>query len=171
MTSSDDIKASTRSSAREGKPIQLSLQGALWPAVGILALLSSCDGLASPDYVPPSRESRESIEDVSLVAVIANPERFNEKLIRTYGYFVHRPEETVLYLSRESAENLILVNSVVVDLSDGVGVSEVEKFRDKYVLIEGRFHENRPGGPVYMTSGAIVEITRIEALGGTTGTQ
>jgi len=88
----------------------------------VLLALACPETSAKEAYFPPANESVEQVaEDVSLVRLIANPELFDGKMIRTYGYLVLKHEETVLYLSEESAENLILANGVRISFDEKWG--------------------------------------------------
>src|SRR3984885_10517237 len=57
---------------------------------------------------------------VTLVQLIANPEKFDGKLIRVIGFLRLAHEGNVLYLHREDYENAILGNGIWVDATPAI---------------------------------------------------
>src|SRR5450755_262932 len=98
--------------------------------------------------------------DVTLVQLIANPEKFDGRLIRVIGFLRLDFEGNVLYLHREDYDNAILGDGIWVDET-----SEMNKQRAKlnmsYVLLEGIF-SSRERGHMGMWSGTIKEVRRAQ---------
>ena len=97
--------------------------------------------------------------DVTMIQLIANPEKFDGKLIRVIGFLKLEFEGNVLYLHREDYEYA---------LSDGIWVDvtlEIKKHSNElnmhYVLLEGVFN-SRDRGHMDMWSGTITKIQRAE---------
>ena len=112
---------------------------------------------------PPSwqreNESREirvrkypNVESiVSIVELLANPDKYDGKRVLVEGFFRNAFEDTAIYLNRESAEYGISANAVWVDTSamrtsDG----KETKLRDglydgKYVAIEAYYDKSELG--------------------------
>jgi hypothetical protein len=98
--------------------------------------------------------------NVTLVQLIASPEKFDGKLIRVIGFLRLEFEGNVLYLHREDYEHAILGDGVWVDVTP-----EITKLRNTlnmhYVLLEGIFNSN-DRGHMGMWSGAMKKIRRAE---------
>ena len=58
--------------------------------------------------------------NVTLVQLIANPEKFDAKLIRVIGFLRLEFEGNVLYLHREDYENAILGDGIWVDATPAI---------------------------------------------------
>jgi hypothetical protein len=63
------------------------------------------------------------VEDVSLVSLIANPQRYDGKRVRTYGFAVFKFEEQALYLSEADAAHVMTLNATWIDLAPTTTVS------------------------------------------------
>src|SRR5215469_766291 len=73
---------------------------------------------------------------VTLVRLIANPEKFDGKLIRVIGFLRLEFEGDVLYLHREDYENAILGDGIWVDVTPAIR-KESATLNMNYVLLEG----------------------------------
>ncbi len=89
---------------------------------------------------------------VSIVQLIATPEKFDGKLISVIGFLRLEHEGYLLYLGKEYYDNVVLANALWVDATEDMGKNR-EKLELKYVKIVGTFragHEKRnlfsPGG-------------------------
>jgi len=98
--------------------------------------------------------------DVTLVRLIANPEKFDGKLIRVIGFLRLEFEGNVLYLHREDYENAILGNGIWVDVTP-LMTKQRGTLNMNYVLLEGVFSAG-DRGHMGMWSGTIKEIRRAE---------
>ena len=98
--------------------------------------------------------------DVTLVQLIANPEKFDGKLVRTIGFLRLEFEGDVLYLHREDYENAILGDGVWVDVTPAMSKQKAT-LNMCYVLVEGVF-SSRDRGHMGMWSGTIKQIRRAE---------
>jgi len=98
--------------------------------------------------------------NVTLVQLIANPEKFDGKLIRVIGFLRLEFEGNVLYLHREDYENAILGDGIWVDVTPET-TKQSKTLNMNYVLLEGIFSSNNPGH-MGMWSGAIQKIRRAE---------
>ena len=98
--------------------------------------------------------------DATLVQLIANPEKFEGKLIRVIGFLRLEFEGNVLYLHREDYENAILGNGIWVDATTEM-FKNSKALNMKYVLLEGTF-SLRNRGHMGLWSGAIMRIRRAE---------
>src|SRR5437660_10122960 len=82
--------------------------------------------------------------DVTLVQLIANPDRFDGKLIRVIGFLRLEFEGNVLYLHREDYENAILGDGIWVDVTPSMEKQRAT-LNMKYVLLEGIFSAGDKG--------------------------
>lgn len=98
--------------------------------------------------------------DVTLVQLIANPEKFDGRLIRVIGFLRLAFEGNVLYLHREDYENAILGNGIWVEVTPAI-TTQSATLNVHYVLLEGVF-SSRNRGHMSMWSGAIKQIGRAE---------
>lgn len=102
----------------------------------------------------------DEVLSVSMVGLIAAPERYNNKMVSTIGYVVLEFEDDGLYLSESDAKNGIRLNSLYLALSE----EELKKYLSlskSYVLVQGMFDAtNRGHGS--LKSGSITNIQRLE---------
>lgn len=98
--------------------------------------------------------------DITLVQLIANPEKFDGKLIRVIGFLRLEFEGNVLYLHREDYENAILGDGIWVDVTPEI-TKQSKALNMNYVLLEGVFSSS-DRGHMGMWSGAIKKIRRAE---------
>ncbi len=97
----------------------------------------------------------EEPTDVSLVQLVATPERFDGKAVRVIGFLHLEPEGTALYLHSEDLIYTLVKNGVWVNPT----ADFKKKLSDRYVLIEGTF-DARDHGHKGLWSGAIRDVTR-----------
>jgi hypothetical protein len=133
-----------------------------WLVSIVLPLLLALIGQAHP-CLPQTTRSPAVLEpvDVSMVALIAVPERYDGKLVRTHGFLCIEFEGNALYLHQEDYRRGLTKNSFWLRLSK----PQREQFKNlslKYVVIEGTVYGK---GPEQRDSwsGAIGNVTRLEA--------
>jgi hypothetical protein len=98
--------------------------------------------------------------DVTLVRLIANPEKFDGKLIRVIGFLRLEFEGNVLYLHREDYENAILGDGIWVDVTSVI-TKQSATLNMNYVLLEGVFSADERGH-MGMWSGTIKQVRRAQ---------
>jgi hypothetical protein len=98
--------------------------------------------------------------DVTLVRLMANPEKFDGKLIRVIGFLRLEFEGNVLYLHREDYENAILGNGIWVDVTPVI-TEQRATLNMNYVLLEGMFIAGERGH-MGMWSGSIKKVRRAQ---------
>lgn len=149
-------------------------------AAVILLLFAACSHNADQhDF----GQVNNGAEDVSIVNLIATPERYSGKVIRVDGVMVLQFEGDAIYLSKADAENHVFKNSISLQVDyPKLGIpekepSELEQRKQmlakanslknmigKYVLIEGVFDKN-VRGHLGLSSGSI-SVTRIAHFSG-----
>jgi hypothetical protein len=82
--------------------------------------------------------------DVSLIQLIANPEKFDGKHIRVIGFLRIEFEGNALYLHREDYQIGLLKNAIWVDVTPEME-KQSSKLDKQYVLLEGIFSANEKG--------------------------
>jgi len=95
-----------------------------------------------------------------MVALLAAPEKYEGKLVRTIGFMCIEFEGDALYLHGEDYRYGLTKNSFSLRLTD----SQRKQFKSislKYVLIEGTLYANGPER-TNLWSGAIGNIKRLE---------
>ena len=100
--------------------------------------------------------------NVSLIALIANPEIYQGQLVRVTGVANLEFEGDAIYLSKECHKYGITKNALWIEPDYevlGVTWDELKELNGQYVLIEGIFDKNITGH-FGAYSGAITKITR-----------
>jgi hypothetical protein len=92
---------------------------------------------------------------ISLVQLLANPEKYDGKRVRVVGYVHVDANASGIYLHKEDEEHHLLKNGLWVQLAEGVSGGACQ---DSYVLVEGTYRARSTGHRSW--SGAITEITR-----------
>lgn len=80
------------------------------------------------------REFAQS-ESVSIISLIANPEKYYDKRVRLKGYFINDFEGTAIYLGREDYDNGLYKNAIFLILDN----SDYKYFHKEYITIDGIF--------------------------------
>ena len=101
--------------------------------------------------------------DVSMIQLIATPEKFHGKFVRIIGYLRLEFEGNGLYLHREDYLAAINKNGIWFDVTLET-MKNPKKFTDRYVLVEGTFSA-RSYGHLGLWSGTISEVKRVLPLG------
>ena len=95
-----------------------------------------------------------------MVELLASPELFDGKRIRTFGYVHLEFEGDALYLHKEDYAHSLYRNGLWVDLTNTVSRTDCQ---DRYVLVEGTFTSS-DHGHMGLWSGALKKITRCMPL-------
>lgn len=130
--------------------------------------------LSSLNFAQGSQGSNENSEilaplgtknlSVSIIELIANPEKYNGKAIQVEGFLNIEFEGTALYLHKEDLDYSISKNAIWVSFKSKEEVFELkDKFGRKYVLLEGTF-SSESNGHFGLFSGSIRDITRLDIL-------
>jgi hypothetical protein len=106
-----------------------------------LILLAAVLSLFVPDV---SRGDLESPIHLSLVQLIAIPERFDGKLVSVTGFLHVDRELAVLFLGENDRNHAILENAITFHLNEQMG-KDTKKLNENYVGLIGVFHAPRPG--------------------------
>jgi hypothetical protein len=102
--------------------------------------------------------------DTSLIQLIANPEKYNGKLVRVIGVTNIGFEVNAIYTSKEHHKYGVTKNSLWISPDTkalGVKEDQLTKYNGKYVLIEGIFNKDDTGH-MGMNSGSIDKVSRFQ---------
>ncbi len=105
---------------------------------------------------------------VSLIQIIANPEKYNGKFVRIGGYLHNKFEDSGLYLSKDHADRLMGREGIWISYSNKLTLQPkteegIRYFDTKWVLLEGIFQYKSENGHGHMGafSGELKNTTRI----------
>ena len=146
-------------------------------AVVLMTLSCSESERGEPTLLQKENESREvrvrkypNVESiVSIVELLANPDKYDGKRVLVEGFFRNAFEDTGIYLNRESAEYGVSANAVWVNTSDTrIGDEKEAKLRDgmydgKYVAVEAYYNKSELGH-LSAFQGELQHIVRIWEL-------
>jgi hypothetical protein len=112
----------------------------------ILMLLFAATAFAAPpsNLGVPS----QSVERTSIVALIANPEKYDGKPVQVIGAFRLEFEGNMICLHKDDLTNFIAGNCLWISLDGdklGEGASKLPELNGKYVLVEGIFMKDQHG--------------------------
>jgi hypothetical protein len=96
--------------------------------------------------------------DVSMIQLLANPEKFDGKHIRIIGFLRIEFEGNALYFHREDYQIGLLKNAIWVDVTPEME-KQSSKLNMQYVLLEGIFSASEKGH-MDAFSGSIGHINR-----------
>ena len=108
-------------------------------------------------------ESNNEAKCISLINLIATPEKYDGKAVMVEGFFRCETGSDRLYLTENDYTEYISANAVSLDLVDmdiSVDRQQLKMLNGCYVLIEGTFDYNDEGHPDWY-SGHIKNINRI----------
>jgi hypothetical protein len=97
-----------------------------------------------------------------MIALLASPQLYNGKFIRTTGVLCIEFEGNALYLHEEDYRFSMTKNAVKLDLSK----EQEERFKPlslKHVLIEGMVEVDKHSVETGMYTGSLKNVTRLEA--------
>ncbi len=101
------------------------------------------------------------ITGVSIIQLIANPEKFNGKYVRLIGFVRLEFEGDAIYLHKEDYERGLTKNGLWLEITGDCCGDNTQGFDQKYCLVQGTFNaENR--GHMDLFSGSIENIKRIK---------
>ena len=101
--------------------------------------------------------------EVSMIQLIANPEKFDGKKVILTGFMNLEFEGNALYFHRDDFVYGQMKNGLGLTLSEQ-GTKSASRWSKNYVRVEGVFNA-REAGHFGMYSGSIEQVTRITGLG------
>jgi hypothetical protein len=113
-------------------------------------------GTGSPLWPGSTDNDSGIVAPVSLVQLIAAPEKFEGRRVRVQGFCRFVFEEQSLYLHREDSDTFNAANAVWLATKE-----RHENLNDTFVRVEGTF-TTKDKGHLGVWPGALVRITRLE---------
>ena len=107
-------------------------------------------------------EVNQDAVDVSLINLIATPNKFHGKIVRVIGVSNIEFESNVIYLTKKHLVNGATKNALWISLdfhAIGKTENELSKYNGQYVLVEGVF-DKESYGHMGLMSGTIRKIKR-----------
>lgn len=120
-----------------------------------LIIFCSIETFAQNDTLAKSRQIKERAksENVSIIRIIANPEKYYGKRLTVSGYMITEFEGTAIYLSREDFDNRIHKNSIFLLIGKGY---DYQYYNKEYVTLDGTFIEGN--GHMGLYSGMLKDV-------------
>jgi hypothetical protein len=109
----------------------------------------------------PNPGPDDSVQDVSLIQLIAQPEKFDGRPVRLIGFLRIEFEGNAIYLHREDFDHGISKNGVWIDVPADMSDRQKRDVNMRYVICAGIFSANNHGH-MGMFSGAITNVRRLE---------
>ncbi|TKR30546.1 hypothetical protein FCE95_10545 [Luteimonas gilva] len=81
----------------------------------------------------------EDPEDISLIALLANPEKYEGKAVRVIGYYRSGFEQSALYLNKSDYENDVWGNGIWIESGGDIPTTA------GYLLVSGIFTRSNRG--------------------------
>ena len=111
--------------------IELRISNVVLSLVAGFSLALSCSA-ASGDEI----EQSSNFEDISIVALLADPEKYDGHRVAVRAWGIVEFEHSGIYLSDDDPRYLNFQNGIWLDLSNG---PEVSARIEGYLYVEGRF--------------------------------
>ena len=104
----------------------------------------------------------EHAQDVSIVDLIANPLKYNDKQVQLIGFLRLEFEGNAIYLHQEDFEHAISLNAIWIDRPEDLSEKQTLEVNNRYVICQGTFKAGEHGH-MGMFSGSLTHITRLES--------
>jgi hypothetical protein len=128
--------------------------------ISMFGILSSKSTAQLKGYFPNAGPD-DTAQDVSILQLIAQPEKFDGKRVRFIGFLRIEFEGDAIYLHREDFDHGILRNAVWVNIPADMTRQQQNEVNMRYVICVGVFQAARHGH-MGMFSGEIVSVRRLE---------
>jgi hypothetical protein len=112
-----------------------------------LAIVCACSRY-TPSYGEARRGWGCQDEYVSLINLVATPERYDGKYVSVLGYVSLEFEGSAIYLDREDMRRCLTKNAIWLNVELGTNIPREElyrRFHGKCCLVEGRFNAQDKG--------------------------
>jgi hypothetical protein len=110
----------------------------------------------------PDEGSAVEGANTSIVELIANPQRYDNRRVRIIGFLRLEFEGNGIYLHQEDFIHGIAENAIWVDPPKAMTKEQMNQVNNKYVICEGVFHA-KLHGHMGMFAGELSDINRLES--------
>ena len=101
-------------------------------------------------------------ESVTMIQLIATPEKYDGKLVRVIGVGNLEFEGNCIALSKDDLEYGVVGTSIWIELGEqATPYEEAQQYNGEYVIVEGVFDKD-DSGHMGLFSGAIIDVSRYE---------
>jgi len=114
---------------------------------------------ATSSKLPMSAPRRSEPIIVGMVPLLAGPQMYNDKVIRTWGFLNLRSDDDALFLHEEDLRIPLLKNSLKLDLT-AEQEQQFKALNHTYVIVQGTMRSDGPDGPA-LASGTLTHITLV----------
>ena len=128
--------------------------------ISLLFLLSTSESKTIHGYFPKPGPD-PTVQDVSIIQLIAQPEKFQGKRVRFIGFLRIEFEGTAIYLHREDFDHSIPLNALWVDIPADMTKKQQAEVDMRYVICVGVFRADIHGH-MGMFGGEITKLQRLE---------
>ena len=135
------------------KMIQLCVAAAI--CAGLLVAAPSMRAAKKPNLLTANKDAVE----VSIIALIASPEKYEGKLVRVIGFVHLRFEANAVYFHDEDFQRAIAKNALWLDIPNGT--PDPVFSTGQYAIVEGVFTA-RKQGHMNDYSGELSNVTRLQ---------
>lgn len=107
---------------------------------------------------------KDKAESISLISLIANPEKYHKKTVIVEGYFTMETEGQAIFISKNDYQTMMFKNAIYLYINyNSLKEMNIEEPYKGYVKIEGVFNKDLKGS--YSSySGGLEKITNISRL-------
>lgn len=102
-----------------------------------------------------------TVQDVSIIQLIAQPDKFHGKRVRFIGFLRIEFEGTAIYLHREDFDHDIPLDALWVDIPSEMTKKQQAEVNMRYVICVGVFRADIHGH-MGMFSGEVTNVQRLE---------
>jgi len=110
--------------------------------------------------VTNSEPVSETVSLISIVKLIAEPDRFNGKRVQVIGFAHLEFEDNGIYLSKEDYEYALTMNGLWLSMSK-LDLAKYKELSNSYLIVEGTFNAARKG-QYNAFSGSMDNITLVK---------
>lgn len=128
------------------------------PFLAIAVLFAvGCHTWRAPSPDSPSHVSPSPRPVVSLIRIVADPDRFSGQEVGVVGFLRIKDDSALLFVDEDDARNGLLVNAIRVSLPPAM-LSRSGEFTSRYVTVRGLFVSS-PDRIAGRTAGALSGVT------------
>lgn len=110
---------------------------------------------------PPAAETpkRSNPVKIGMVALLAAPQKYDGKVIQTWGFLYLRYENDSVWLHKEDLQEFLWKDSFALELTQKQR-QQFKSLNRSYVMVQGMLHSKGPAGEE-LESGTISDITMV----------
>ena len=146
--------------AGDGRVVRMRKRIALLVLLGALAPAAHAQFGVPLNCLVAQHNGDCDLYGISLVQLLANPEKYDGRHVRVSGYIHFEKEASAIFLHEDDVEHHLIRNGVWVSLAEGESLPECQ---DAYVEVEGVYRA-RNTGKAGLFSGALTRVTKCQKI-------